>query len=61
MWQSHRKTPLMIVKRPQTKGKKMLYLHFQQNIFIATPPSKSPQLMTNLDIMITCDWPPSHY
>ena len=32
MWQSHRKTPLMIVKRPQTQGKKMLYLHFQQNI-----------------------------
>ena len=30
MWQSHRETPLM--KRPQTKDKKMLYLHFQQNI-----------------------------
>ena len=33
MWQSHRETPLMIAKRPQTKDKKMLYLHFQQNIF----------------------------
>ena len=32
MWQSHRETPLMIVKRPQTNDKKMLYLHFQQNI-----------------------------
>ena len=31
MWQSHRETPLMIVKRPQTKDKEM-YLHFQQNI-----------------------------
>ena len=33
MWQSHRETPLMIKKkkkkkRPQTKDKKMLYLHF---------------------------------
>ena len=32
MWQSHIETQLMIVKRPQTKDKKMLYLHFQQNI-----------------------------
>ena len=32
MWQSHRETPVMIVKRPQTKGKKMLYLYFEQNI-----------------------------
>ena len=37
MWQSHRETPLMIVKKkkkkkPQTKDKEMLYLHFQQNI-----------------------------
>ena len=44
MWKSHRKNPLMIVKRPQTQGKKMLYLHYQQNIFIATPPSKSPTI-----------------
>ena len=65
MWQSHRETPLMIVKRPQTKDKKMLYLHFQQNIFshhiLATPHQSHPQSMINLNTMITCDWPPSHY
>ena len=43
MWQSHRETPLIIAKRPQTKDKKMLYLHFQQNIF-SHPPSKSPTI-----------------
>ena len=37
MWQSHRETPIMIVKRPQTKDKKMLYLHLQQNILYPPP------------------------
>ena len=60
MWQSHRKTPLMIVKRPQTKDKKMSYLHFQQ-IFYSHPHQSHPQSMINLNTMITCDWPPSHY
>ena len=62
MWQSHGETQLMIVKRPQTKDKKMLYLYFQQNILYPPPPHQShPQSMINLNAMITCDWPPSHY
>ena len=61
MWQSHRETPLMIVKRPQTKDKKMLYLHFQLNVLCPPPHQSHPQSMINLNTMITCDWPPSHY
>ena len=41
---NHTEKPLlMIVKRPQTKDKKMLYLHSQQ-IFYSHPPSKSPTI-----------------
>ena len=41
--EEHRETQLMIVKRPQTKDKKMLYLYFQQNV-LYPPPSKSPTI-----------------
>ena len=45
MWKSHRETPLMIVKRPQTKDKKDVVFAFPTKYFIATPPpSKSPTI-----------------
>ena len=31
------------------------------NQMFYTRPSGHPQSMVNLDTMITCDWPPSHY
>ena len=43
MWQSHRESQLMIVKRPHTKDKRMLYLYFQPNV-LYPPPIKSPTI-----------------
>ena len=37
MWQSHRESQLMIVKRPILKTKRMLYLYFKPKYFIPTP------------------------
>ena len=39
----HRESQVMIVKRPQTEDKKMLYWYFQQNI-LYPPPIKSPTI-----------------
>ena len=61
MWQSHRETQLMIVKKPQTKEKKDVVFVFPTKYFIPTPHQSHPQSMINLNTMITCDWPPSHY
>ena len=63
MWQSHRETQLMIVIRPQTKKKKKkdVVFVFPTEYFIPTPHQSHPQSMINLNTMITCDWPPSHY
>ena len=62
MWQSHRETPLMIVKKgPKLKGQKDVVFAFPTKYFIATPHQSHPQSMINLNTMITCDWPPSHY
>ena len=50
----------MIVKRPQTKDK--IYCSGISNkTFYTHPPLSHPQSKVNLNIMITCDWPPSHY
>ena len=61
MWQSHRETPVMIVKRTQTKRQKDVVFVFPTKYFITTPHQSHPQSMTNLNTVITCDWPPSHY
>ena len=45
---------------PLTKDKKYVVLQFLTKCFILGP-LNLPQSMVNLDIMITCDWPPSHY
>ena len=45
---------------PLTKDKKYVVLQFLTKCFILGP-LNHPQSMVNLDIMITCDWPPSHY
>ena len=42
MWQSHRETPLMIVKRPQTKRQKDVVFAFQTDCFIPTPHQSHP-------------------
>ena len=36
-------------------------LVFLTKCFYTHPPSGHPQSMVNVDAMITCDWPPSHY
>ena len=50
----------MIVKMPLMKDKQNVVLVFLTKCFILAP-SGHPQSMVNLDTMITCDWPPSHY
>ena len=45
---------------PLTKDTKYVVLQFLTKCFILGPLSH-PQSMVNLDTMITCDWPPSHY
>ena len=40
---NHIESQLMIVKRPHTKDKKMLYLYFQLNV-LYPPPIKSPTI-----------------
>ena len=48
-------------KGPKLKTKDII-LVFPTKYFISTPPSSShPQSMVDLNTMITCDWPPSHY
>ena len=57
---NHRKSQVMIVKRPQTKGKRCCS-SISNKTFYTHPPSSHPQSEVNLSTMITCDWPPSHY
>ena len=50
-------------KDPKLKAKRccICISKKKKKYFIATPHQSHPQLMINLDTMITCDWPPSHY
>ena len=57
---NHGKSQLMIVKRPQTKDKRYCSGISNKKIY-TNPPSSHPQSEVNLDTVITCDWPPSHY
>ena len=61
---NHRKSQIMIMKRPQTKDKEC-YIGISNKTFCTQPPppppSSHPQSKMNLNTMITCDWPPSHY
>ena len=57
---NHRKSQVMIAKRPQTKGKACC-IGISNKTFYTHPPLSYPQLKVNLNTMITCDQPPSHY
>ena len=58
---NHRKFQVMIVKRLQTKGKGCCIGISNKTFYTHPPPSSHPQSKRNLNTMITCDWPPSHY
>ena len=57
---NHRESQVMIVKRPQTKDKRYCS-GISNKTFYTHPPSSHPQLEVNLNTVITCDRPPSHY
>ena len=57
---NHRKSQVMIVKRPQTKDKRCCS-DISNKTFYTQPLSSHPQSKMNLNTVMTCDWPPSHY
>ena len=52
--------PVNDCENAPNERQKYVVLVFLTKCFILAP-SGHPQSMVNLDTMITCDWPPSHY
>ena len=60
-WMSQsQKNPINDCIMPQTKDKKDIVLVFLTTFYTHPRPSH-PQSKVNLNMVITCDWPPSHY
>ena len=62
-WMSQsQKTPINDCqkKRPQTKDRRYC-IGISNKTFYTHSPSSQPQSKANLNTIITCDWPPSHY
>ena len=53
-------TPINDCKMRQTKDKRY-FIGISNKTFYTHPPSSHLQSKINLNTVIACDWPPSHY